>query len=715
MDIDVRTRVAVEGSRACIRKKISGQTHVPVPRVSSPGTSGSKQVSHPTLLIRNGGPRRLRVALVSQPWSTLARPSPAIGALTAYLRARAPEVDVTPRHDYVHVAHAIGPSLYELVAEHAYRVGELLYAASLYPEQRSEVVAFCARELARVTERPAAAVAPRYDSWERLIDGTIDALAAATERLVDQTADDCDLIGLSTSFGQVFANLVHARQVKDRAPRCVIVLGGSSVSHRVGPSLLSEYPFVDYIVQGEGERPLAALVAALARGDVPVAPIPGVLGRGWRPDGARTPPSEVEQLDELPDPDYDEYAGLAAAYKVSWTVSIEGSRGCWWDRVHATGNARATCFFCNLNVQWSGFRQKTPGRVVAELGRQSDRYRTTRFFFVDNIQRHRDLDELSGGLSSLGRDLAFFTELRASARPIDIVRLWDAGLEVAQVGIEGLCTPYLARIGKGTSTIQNLQAMKTLAELGIRNESNLIVDFPGSIQADVDETVRNILDYAISYQPLSPTRFHLGLGSTVATQPESFSVSGIRNADFYRHALPDDVWRRIHLLDLSFDCTAVADWRPVEAACAAWTEAHANRGGEHLLAYRDGGAFLQITDRRRQRDQVGERRRQADITLSGRGRSLYLFCTQVRSMKDVLARFAGQGDFDAGACEAFVGAMVERKLMFREGAKLLSLALAGSPQAAARRIRAMQQLERTAVRAPLRLETTDRVALPVVV
>jgi hypothetical protein len=82
----------------------------------------------------------------------LARPSPAIGALTAYLRARAPEVDVTPRHDHVHVAHAIGPSLYELVAEHAYRVGELL--------------------------------------------------AAATARLVDQAAEDHDLIGPSTSFGR---------------------------------------------------------------------------------------------------------------------------------------------------------------------------------------------------------------------------------------------------------------------------------------------------------------------------------------------------------------------------------------------------------------------------------------------------------------------------------------------------------------------------------
>ena len=694
-------------------EKLPRRTHVPVAAVSF--LLGSKQVNHPTPHIRTGGGRRrLRVALISQPWSTLARPSPAIGALTAYLRARAPEVDVTPRHDYVHVAHAIGPSLYELVAEHAYRVGELLYAASLYPAKRSDVVAFCARELARVTERPASAISAHCTSWEQLIDRTIDVLAAATARLVDQTAEDHDLIGLSTSFGQVFANLALARQVKDRAPRCAIVLGGSSVSHRVGPSLLSEYPFVDYIVQGEGERPLAALVAGLAQGDLPMSPIPGVLGRGWRPDGARSGSSEVEQLDELPDPDYDEYAGLAAEYQVSWTVSIEGSRGCWWDRVHAAGNPRATCFFCNLNVQWSGFREKTPKRVVAELSRQSDRYRTTRFFFVDNIQRHRDLDELSGGLSSLGRDLAFFTELRANARPGDIVKLWEAGLEIAQVGIEGLSTRYLARIGKGTSTILNLQAMKTLAELGIRNESNLIVDFPGSIQADVDETVRNILDFAITYQPLSPTRFHLGLGSTVATQPEDFSVSAIRNADFYRNALPEDVWRRIHLLDLSFDCSAVADWSPVEAACAAWTEAHANRGGEHLLEYRDGGTFLRITDRRRQRDQIGNRRRQTDITLTGRGRSLYLFCMQIRSIKDVLGKFSGHGDFDASACEAFVGAMVERKLMFREGAKVLSLALAATPRAAASRIRAMQ-LEQAAVRAPLRLETADRLALPVVV
>ena len=192
--------------------------------------------------------------------------------------------------------------------------------------------------------------------------------------------------------------------------------------------------------------------------------------------------------------------------------------------------------------------------------------------------------------------------------------------------------------------------MKTLAELGIRNESNLIVDFPGSIQADVDETVRNILDFAITYQPLSPTRFHLGLGSTVATQPEGFSVSAIRNADFYRNALPEDVWRRIHLLDLSFDCSAVADWSPVEALCRV-DRGLMRTGSASTSGVRDGGTFLRLTDRRR-RATDRETRSAEDSPLPDAG---FPYRSAPGSSQGLPREFSG-GDFDARPV-SFVGAM----------------------------------------------------------
>jgi radical SAM superfamily enzyme YgiQ (UPF0313 family) len=59
------------------------------------------------------------------------------------------------------------------------------------------------------------------------------------------------------------------------------------------------------------------------------------------------------------------------------------------------------------------------------------------------------------------------------------MRLWEAGCSTVTLGIEGLSTRYLKRLGKGTSTIQNLQALKTCFELEIANQSNLLTGFPG--------------------------------------------------------------------------------------------------------------------------------------------------------------------------------------------------------------------------------------------
>jgi radical SAM superfamily enzyme YgiQ (UPF0313 family) len=120
----------------------------------------------------------------------------------------------------------------------------------------------------------------------------------------------------------------------------VTVRGGSTVSARVGSSLLDEYPFIDVVIQGEGEHPLVALLDVLT-GGLPRSEIAGVLRRratGALPRAARL--WEVERLADLPIPDYDEYADQASEHGIDWTVPIEGSRGCWWDRARRTGNPR---------------------------------------------------------------------------------------------------------------------------------------------------------------------------------------------------------------------------------------------------------------------------------------------------------------------------------------------------------------------------------------
>jgi hypothetical protein len=329
---------------------------------------------------------------------------------------------------------------------------------------------------------------------------------------------------------------------------------------------------------------------------------------------------------------------------------------------------------------------------MAELG---DRYQNPRFRFLDNIVRHRGVLELADEIEQRGRTWSFFYELRAQIHPYELVRLWEAGCDAVQIGLEGLSTAYLRRINKGTSTIQNLQAMKTCFELGMRSGSNLIVDFPGATKQEVDETERNVRRYALAYEPAHIARFRLYRNSGICRRPEAFGLSAIRNAAEFRAVLPEEVCRRLDLFWLDFDCEGtVADWSGVERACATWRQLHdrlaEERGslwhaGARPLYYLDGGNFLEVVDRR---DDYRV------ITLPDLWRELYLHCMEIRKRREVIARFAHR----AGAAELdeMLSALAEQDLVFEENGRVLALAVATRPQYAAARIRSARRAWRAA-------------------
>lgn len=622
----------------------------------------------------------LDVALVALPWPVLERPSAALGALAAFVARDEPSVRIRVEHENLRVADAISKEIYEEFSDHCYGVGELCYMALLYPERQPEVRAAVVGWAERHRIDLAGALpgfqdgglAAAYDELSSRLEAHLD---AAVERI-----SGVDVVGLTTSFGQLFANLAFAKRLAERSPGVRIVLGGSTVSGRVGPSILSEYPFVDHIVQGEGELPFLEIVRAVRSGARVPADPGGILTRVRGALRTVGPASlrEVPSLDDLPIPDFDAYAALAEEHRIDWLLPVEGSRGCWWDRTKRTGDPKATCFFCNLNVQWSGYREKSVARVVSEVDALTERYERARVFFLDNILRHRGEEALADGLASLGKDLELFYEMRANVRPHALLKLWEAGLSSTQFGIEGLSTSYLRRIGKGTTVIQNLEVMKICFELGIENGCNFIIDFPGSTEDEVAETVRNIERFALPYQPAQITGFQLGVESTLDRLRDEFGITEVRNSEIARIGLPAEVASRLQLFDLEFDPPAGSvSWDPVREAVARWSERHAAESRALLLSYRTGRDFLRIVDRRVAHE---------EYTLSGASRDVYLYCTEIRSREAVLRRFAGS---PRAEIEDTIASLVELDLLYEENGKLLALAVAATPQAAARRIRAM--------------------------
>jgi hypothetical protein len=279
-------------------------------------------------------------------------------------------------------------------------------------------------------------------------------------------------------------------------------------------------------------------------------------------------------------------------------------------------------------------------------------------------------------MSSLGKELNLFYELRANISPHELLALREAGLSAVQLGIEALSNSVLDRIGKGTTVIQNLQAMRTCRELGIENRANLIVEFPGCTEADVAETRENILRYALLYEPLNTSSFNLGVESTVDSLREDFGVTNVRNADAARVGLPDEVHRRLKLCDLSFDDPSRVSWDPVREACETWRSKQNAVGGRALLSYQDGGSFLRIEDRRDYLE---------ILTIERLYREVYLACMEARTIEQVL-RDLGR-EVKRIEVEEILKELVAASLTYEERGRYLSLAIATRPELAAKRMR----------------------------
>ncbi|MBN1944423.1 MAG: RiPP maturation radical SAM C-methyltransferase [Bradymonadales bacterium] len=669
----------------------------------------------------------MRIALIAMPWANFDLPSPALGILAAVVRRDRPEWKVDCLYEYVEIWSHLGV-LYEEIARED-RLGEWIYAAHLFPEREGSVrERFIAWASERTSEPPDGGW---LSSWERVRVVTGDRI----EELARRVAGPYDLVGFTTSYCQLFPSLAVARRIKQIEPGTRIVLGGAAVTGRCGESLLATFDHIDHVIQGEGERRLLGLLDALETGSSPGLRMDGVLSRIGRlppvgrqavegtgevesrdggihlpeeaPGVANRAPIEaksglgspaepalrltpggqqVEDLDSLPLPDHDGYAELARRYGIVWRLPIEGSRGCWWDRRRQETDRPKGCFFCSLSS--GSYRVRARAQVVEEMKRQGDRYQNLRFRFLDNLLPPKGLIELADTIRGLGRDLNLFCEARASIRPIDLLRLKRAGLDTVQIGIEGLSGSYLKRIGKGTTVIQNLLAMKSCYELGIYCGANLLVGFPGATRQEVDETAETIRRYAICYQPLSIVRFQLCPGSTVYLCPERFGVTAIRNAEDFLAGLPRPIWERLQLSWLDYTETGEqADWSEVRHCVGEWWDLHHRLTlqdgaewflGDRPLAYSDGGSFLEIMDRRRDLDLV---------VLEEPWRDLYLYCCDIRSRREIGRRLS-----DLVARETLdraLGGLVEARLMYREGERYLSLAVASRPEAAARRIEGM--------------------------
>jgi len=598
------------------------------------------------------------------------RPSIQLGALKAFLSYRFSGLRTECHHFYLQLAAAIGYPVYHEISKRTW-LAESIYATLLFPDRFQRIAELFRRQIGSTS--PA-----RKTGLEKISRQVQKTTSLFIDRVNWQTYG---LAGFSVSQCQLTSALYVIKTIKKMYPALPIVVGGSTFSTNSARSLLKLFPQIDAVVIGEGELALGKFIQHLrTSGNLTDLPeIRGVLTSSRAP-GENTPIRcfQMDTLKKLPVPDYDDFFKLLQSFpdqKLFFpTLPVEISRGCWWKQP-ASSDKTTGCAFCNLNLQWSGYRFKDSLQAVSEIDQLTTKYKTLSIAITDNILPQNTAAKIFGRLGRLKKDLRLFSEIRASMSMSELKIMRDAGVQEVQIGIEALSTGLLKKLKKGTTTIQNIEIMRNCEALGIENISNLILQFPGSDEQDVAETLRS-LEFVLSYRPLKVVNFWLGLESPVWQNPHAYRIEKVFNHPNWSYLFPGSIHRHLQFMiqDYRGDKTLQRSlWRPVRKKVKEWqniyNQLNQRRSKAPALRFRDGRDFLIIRQEMLAGDTLTHR-------LKGTSRAIYLFCQQPRSIRHIRTRFA---HFAEDKLVAFLRMMVEKRLMFTEKNRYLSLAAPKRP------------------------------------
>ncbi len=612
-----------------------------------------------------------RVALVNMPFASSRYPSIQLGLLQAILARH--HIAATTHYFNLRFGARLGWEVFEIFCRQTPRLlGDWVFARAAFGESapnpwlyldlyRLELKAFAARfgreleYLARLREREA----PSF------VEECLDAVEW----------DEYDVVGFSSIFAQNTAALALARLLKSRYPRLITVFGGANFEDEMGLEYLRAIPWIDYAVTGEGDVAFPALLKRIASGDA-TPELPGVARRtvDGVSFGGRAP--TVQDLDQLPDPDYADYFGIAAAVGLPARVlrqpvklPYESARGCWWGAKHH-------CTFCGLNGMGMAYRSKSPARVLAGFAELAGRYGIHDFVAVDNILDMRYVRQVFGVLADRPRAYSFFHEVKANLTREQLDLLAQGGITSIQPGIESLNTRLLQLMRKGTTAIQNVCLLKWARHFGMEVLWNLLVGFPGECAEDYERQMA-VLRLIPHLPPAYGGAIELHRFSPYYTEAETLGIRNVR---------PDTAYGHIYPSTLDFD--RIAYFFEFEALETLSREAHEplyqhilwwrrvwGRAGAPFLTYRRDAEQLIVTDGR----QPGAS--PLLHTFDGPEARVYEFCGPthhgVRKVVEDL-QMHGFPDDQAVALSA-LDQFTKLGLMLEEDGRYLSLALPEKP------------------------------------
>lgn len=303
--------------------------------------------------------------------------------------------------------------------------------------------------------------------------------------------NDPFMVAFSCYVWSMEYNKALAERVKEKFPECIILMGG----HNISPDAqeLELYPYVDYLIHGEGEVPFKELLLALGRGES-VENINNISFR--RDDGtAETTEYVLPTLDIAcyPSPYLEGYFDdILKDDSLKYSVIWETNRGC-----------PNRCAYCDWGVLKSRVRLFPIERIRDEIEWMSKNH-IEFIYCADANFGLFDRDELITDMMIESKRATGYPEIfktNFTKNRDDFVfklskKMFREGLgKSPTLSFQTMSPEALKNIGRSNMSLEHFKnLMRMYTESGIMAYSELILGLPGETYESFTDGIQTLLE-----------------------------------------------------------------------------------------------------------------------------------------------------------------------------------------------------------------------------
>ncbi|HLP59194.1 MAG TPA: radical SAM protein, partial [Candidatus Deferrimicrobium sp.] len=354
------------------------------------------------------------------------------------------------------------------------------------------------------------------------------------------TAEKPDVIGMSVTYpSQILQMFAVAGLVKKKFPGIHICAGGAFLSRLVlnmpRKKIKTLFDYLDSIIIYEGETALYKLIlhlqtlkATAGKSNYrPPISIPNIIYFDRPNYEIIFPPKDVfvENLDELPPPDFDGFP-LDKYLSPEVVLPYAPTRGCYWNK----------CAFCHYGATKEGtarYRERSIDKVFSDMEFLAARYGINNFAFAIDVMTPVMALNIAGEMTKRKLPYHWNTEIKIEKHftPENCLKLKQGGCLSVAVGLESGCRRILELIEKGYTPQTAGEVLKNFSAAGISVQVMSFLDFPTETKDEAMETIAFIAGNKEHIALFTLGNFELLPGSRVFKNPQAYGLKNVGYGD----------------------------------------------------------------------------------------------------------------------------------------------------------------------------------------